>query len=670
MTPQRSSALFAITLSLAIVLVYSFGLSNQLLFDDARLSDGTIFGQYGSLFLLKVRALSYGSFVWVQSILGEGWAKQRSFNIALHIATALALYALIIELLKTTRWEDKKGNNTVSSGNLTSSARLAVALWALNPVAVYAVAYLIQRSIVMATLFTTLALWGLVKGLVTSQRKWLVLSSICYVLAVFSKEFAVTSLLLVAPLYIYVKRPTTKQIVPIAAVSVLAMGGAAMVLYSQYADVIGKVFDETSRAHMAQLEQIQPGIGKSLFPLSIINQASLFFHYGLIWLIPYVGWMSIDLRPTFPLGFAGWHLLGAVTYIGVMLSGFWLVWRHSNKLGLLGLCLLIPSLMFLTEFATVWLQDPFVLYRSYLWSIAVPLLLAVILLALAEAGALNGLVMALGILLAAAFAAMSFERINSLQTPSTAWKDASLKIDLLAPANAVGRWRPFLNLGAEAMEKGDYNDAIRQFNQAESLGEPMGSARFNIGVSLQQLKQHPAALEQLAAAQAKGFTEAALFYHQGESLFAQRQFQLAYESFSQALQRKQDPEAEQFTRLRQAEAAVGSNNFDAAVISYKTLIQQSPANQRFQVGLAMAYIGKKDFVAAMGILNPAIAQRPTAAAHYARALAYFSLGDRTASVQDLNLAIRAEPNNPVYRQLEQMMNQPVASASSKAGTKP
>jgi tetratricopeptide (TPR) repeat protein len=218
------------------------------------------------------------------------------------------------------------------------------------------------------------------------------------------------------------------------------------------------------------------------------------------------------------------------------------------------------------------------------------------------------------------------------------------------------------------MEKGDYNEAIRQFNQAEALGEPMGSARFNIGVSLQQLKQHPAALEQLAAAQAKGFAEAALFYHQGESHFAQRQFQQAYDSFSQALQRKQDPEAEQFTRLRQAEAAVGSNNFDAAVISYKTLIQQSPKNQRFQVGLAMAHIGKKDFVTAMGILNPAIAQRPTSAAHYARALAYFSMGDRAASKQDLDLAIRAEPNNPVYRQLEQMMSQPLAG--TKASPKP
>jgi tetratricopeptide (TPR) repeat protein len=668
MTPKRSSALFAIALSLAIALVYSFGLSNQLLFDDARLTDGTIFGQYGSLWLLKVRSLSYGSFVWVQAILGEGWAKQRGFNIALHIATALALYGLVLELLKATHWDDPLRQSAGFPSTLTTSARLGVALWALNPVAVYAVAYLIQRSIVMATLFVTLAMWAFVKGLVTHKQSWFLLSAACYVSAVFSKEFAVTSFLLLVPLYVFVKRPSVKVIVRLVAVSGLVMGSIGLVLYNQYANVIGNVFDETSRAHMAQLEQIQPGISKSLFPLSIINQASLFFQYGLMWLLPYVGWMSIDLRPAFPLGFLSWQMLGAIAYVTLLLAGLWLVWRRSNIWGLLGLCLLIPSLMFTTEFATVWLQDPLVLYRSYLWSMGVPVLLALLLVWLAGAGVLNGLVLTVGVGVAAALAGLSFERINSLQTPSTAWQDASAKIQQSAPANAVGRWRPFLNLGAEAMEKGDYNEAIRQFNQAEALGEPMGSARFNIGVSLQQLKQHPAALEQLAAAQAKGFAEAALFYHQGESHFAQRQFQQAYDSFSQALQRKQDPEAEQFTRLRQAEAAVGSNNFDAAVISYKTLIQQSPKNQRFQVGLAMAHIGKKDFVTAMGILNPAIAQRPTSAAHYARALAYFSMGDRAASKQDLDLAIRAEPNNPVYRQLEQMMSQPIAGA--KASPKP
>lgn len=104
MTPRLMTLLFAAALGAGIALLYSFGLHNQLVFDDGRLMDGTIFGQYGSLVELKARLLSYGSFVWIQTILGEGWWKQRIFNIGLHIATALTLYAFVLQLLQRTQW--------------------------------------------------------------------------------------------------------------------------------------------------------------------------------------------------------------------------------------------------------------------------------------------------------------------------------------------------------------------------------------------------------------------------------------------------------------------------------------------------------------------------------------------------------------------------------------
>src|ERR1035437_5472027 len=81
MTPRLMTLLYAIALAAGIAILYAFGINNQLVFDDARLADGTIFGQYGSLLELKARLLSYGSFVWLQGILGDGWWKQRIFNI-------------------------------------------------------------------------------------------------------------------------------------------------------------------------------------------------------------------------------------------------------------------------------------------------------------------------------------------------------------------------------------------------------------------------------------------------------------------------------------------------------------------------------------------------------------------------------------------------------------
>src|ERR1035437_10368608 len=106
MTPRLMTLLYAIALAAGIAVLYSFGINNQLVFDDARLADGSIFGQYGSLLQFKARLLSYGSFVWLQALLGDGWWKQRTFNIGLHIATALTLYAFVFAFLHRTPWSD------------------------------------------------------------------------------------------------------------------------------------------------------------------------------------------------------------------------------------------------------------------------------------------------------------------------------------------------------------------------------------------------------------------------------------------------------------------------------------------------------------------------------------------------------------------------------------
>ena len=70
---SKTSVIFAILLIAAILCVYLPGLNNQLIFDDLRLQEDSIFGQYGNLLQFKQRMLSYGSFVWIQKIFGDGW---------------------------------------------------------------------------------------------------------------------------------------------------------------------------------------------------------------------------------------------------------------------------------------------------------------------------------------------------------------------------------------------------------------------------------------------------------------------------------------------------------------------------------------------------------------------------------------------------------------------
>jgi len=660
MTPKQTSALFAVALAAAIALLYSFSINNQLVFDDERLIDGTIFGQYGNLMELKVRSLSAGSFVWLQSILGEGWWKQRVFNIALHIGTALTLYALVLVLLVRTPWGEDRINDAFFR-SLQNAARAGVALWALNPVAVYAVAYLIQRSILMATLFVVMGCLSYVRGVVTGRWAWHLLAFVSYILAVASKEHAVTAILLTVPLFVFVKRPTLLRILQVSGLALLVVGLAGSALYSQYSHLIGNLFDLFSQTYAQQLEAMQPGIRQHLYPLSILNQASLFFHYGFLWFVPFVGWMSIDLRPEFPVSYLGWQSLGAAAWLGTLAGSAWLVVRGSAGWRLAGLAVQIPLLLFLTEFATIWIQDPLVLYRSYLWSMGVPILIAALLV-----GRHHRQTYAVVAVAMAALVASSYERIVSLRTPIATWTDASAKVDLQAPANAVGRWRPFLNLGEVAVDRGDYNEALRLFALADSLGNTLGeTARLRARITqMQQLEQMKLLADKLANPATPERMKAGLYLQLGESQYAQQKFAEAFDSFSSALTQPQSAADREQAHMRQAESAVASQKYDAAIAAYQRLIKDVPDNQRYQVGLSMAYIGKANYAAALTILNPTIIKNPSEPAFYARALTFYYMGKRTESAQDLAVALRTAPNNPMYRQLQTMLNTPSARPTS------
>jgi protein O-mannosyl-transferase len=659
---DASLLLFVGGLTLAVAALYAQSLGNALIFDDQRLSDGTLFGQYGHLSEFRARLLSYGSFVWVKELFGEGWWKQRVVNVVLHLCTVLAVYRLLTVLLDRTEFSEQVRASAHFEASRSTALRIGVALFALNPVAVYAVGYLIQRSIVMAAMFVALGCASFVQGLVTRRWAWIGLALASYVLAVLSKEHAVAAIALAVPLYVFVQRPSPKKVLAVLAACAVILLAAVAVLYRLYGAIIGTVFDETSRAYVLQLEQLSPGVSGRLYLLSIVNQAVRFFHYGFFWFIPDVTRMSIDIRPAFPLSVWGWpQTAAALAYVAVLAGSAWLVLRRSDALGLAALCVLFPALLFVTEFATVWVQDPFVLYRSYLWALTMPALVALPLL-----GMRRNVLYALGVILACLFAGLAFERLLSLRDARSAWTDAASKVDLMASANAVGRWRPMLNLGAEYLEKGANDTAYRYLAQAATLGEPLGSARFNMGVSLQLMKQHARALADLDMAESMGFTEAALYYHRGESLYAMGRFAEALRNFGIALGKPQAEQAEQHTRLRRAEAAVAVKDFETATADYRILLGRDPDNQRYLVGLSMAHIGKQDIAGALSILNPLIEKQPSGQAYFARALAFYFSADLAASSKDLAMALRADPSNARYLEFRNRLGAETHSGKGKA----
>ncbi|HET7404037.1 MAG TPA: hypothetical protein VFJ62_19725, partial [Usitatibacter sp.] len=239
-----------------LVLIYAPGLGNALVFDDSYLAEG-LFADYGHLDHARVRMLSYGSFVWLDALLGDGWWKQRLFNLMLHLAVTLSLWGLYRELLRHIAPPQGEPAPAVPYYRAPVLG-LCVGFFALNPVAVYGVAYLIQRSIVMGTLFTVLALWLFARGLRTRSHLLMLGAVLAYALAVASKEHTVLAPLAAAPLFVLVRRPDAKRIALLTAGGAVLVGLAAAVLYQRYGEILGRPFDEYSQVYLRQLAALDP----------------------------------------------------------------------------------------------------------------------------------------------------------------------------------------------------------------------------------------------------------------------------------------------------------------------------------------------------------------------------------------------------------------------------
>jgi tetratricopeptide (TPR) repeat protein len=643
--PQGTLAWLPLVL-VALLAIYLPGLGNLPVFDDAFLVDGGLASQYTSWHELRARMLSYGSFVWLQGLLGEGWWKQRLVNLAIHIGVVVALWALYREIL---RHIAPAGEATDAPAGATAypdspALGLAIAVFALNPVAVYAVAYLIQRSILLATLFVVLGLWLFALGVARKRASFHVLAFACYVLAVMSKEHAVLAPLAAVPLYILVARPSGRRLAVLAATGGAMVAIATLVLWSRYGAIIGKPFDEYSRVYLVQLSKLSPDAARHAYPLSILNQAWLFFEYGARWFLPGSGWMSISMRPPFPVKFATFpQVLGIVGYLAVVLGGFFLLIRYRDWRALAGISLLFPALLFATEFATVWVQDPFVLYRSYLWAIGIPGLVFILVHGIAPRALL-----AIGVAAGALLAWQALDRVVSLKSPERAWTDAIAKLP--NDPRAVGRWFPYLNRGSDYVDRNEFALAMRDFAASAALGD-LGMGAFNMGSLHSVSGRHLQALAAFDEAEKQGYWIFNLPFQRGLSLLALGRPAEAYQQFERTYVHHRPPSPTRelmLLNLGRTGLQLGKN--DEAAKYLEELVAIDPGHKEGRFLLGMALITRNEYGRARDILDRLVREDGKGPAYYGRALANYGLARKAEAISDIEAAIRIGPDNPNLRQ--------------------
>ena len=625
------------------IAIYAPGLGNLPVFDDSFYTEGALKARFSGPYLWT-RLVSYGTFMWIDSLFGEALWIQRIGNLAIHLGVVGALWAFYREVGRSIAPPSPEPGEAAQPYHQSHGLGIAIGYFALNPVAVYAVAYLIQRTILMATLFVVLGLWLVARGFRTRQWWLHALALLCYVLAVASKEHAVLAPLCALPIYVLVARPARKRLAIVAAATLVLVAIAGLILKQRVGIVLGAAFDEFSHVYLAQLAALDASAPQRAWSLSIENQAWLFFEYGFRWFVPVSDWMSISLRPPFPVHWLTFpQVLGIPLYLATIVGACALLLRTRDWRALAGLSLLLPAILFATEFATVWVQDPFVLYRSYLWAIGLPGLV----LCFVHGTSTRALVVVatiVGILLAW----QATERVLSFSSPETVWADAIRKLP--NDPRAVGRWFPYLNRGSYYADHDQFELAIRDFEAASTLGD-MGMGSFNAGSMLAAQGKPRQALAMFDRAQKQGYNLYSLPFQRGQAFAVLGRLDEAYHQFTEAMLMTPPSPAYDILRLQRGRVALQTGHSDTAVSDLTAYLQYDAKHDEARYLLALAHLERAQPNEALAVIDAGSeTMKRGGPAHYARALAYHRLGRKAEAAREIDEAVRIGPANPMLLQ--------------------
>jgi hypothetical protein len=401
--------------------VYGPFLANPRVFDDWTFFSGHLFSYYATHpFGLNLRLPPNFSLAVTEVLVG-GMRAHRIVSLVFHLACALALYKLIYDLLRVVALSSSAG--PVPRAHAATWAFVGAAAFTIHPVAVYAAGYLVQRTIVFATLFSLLSAVLFVRGLAQRRHADAFSAALMYSIAVLSKEHGIL-LPAAAALAVFLVRPERGFAIRYAATywAACAPVAVSVALFRKW--LIGETYEPDYGVVATQMEGVFGHAVTDLsWSMSAVTQAGLFFKYLALWLWPDTGAMSIDLRVDFLQDWSpGWVLLKLSAFAGFGALGFVLL-RRGGKVGLAGFGMLFAWILFLVELSTARFQEPFVLYRSYLWAPG----LAIAFVALASTVPVRAGLAAFA-LAAPLLSYQAHDRLAAFSSSFLLWEDAAKKL--------------------------------------------------------------------------------------------------------------------------------------------------------------------------------------------------------------------------------------------------
>jgi tetratricopeptide (TPR) repeat protein len=226
--------------------------------------------------------------------------------------------------------------------------------------------------------------------------------------------------------------------------------------------------------------------------LSALTQAGLFFKYLLLWLLPNAAWMSVDMREPFVATLTEWRgWLGAMAFIAYGVVAIRLLLRGGTK-GLIGFALIYPWLLFGVELAGIRVQEPFVLYRSYLWMPGLLLLVPLLVLRFPQSKTW----LALGCV-AIMLIPQAWNRLWVFGDNYRLWNDAAV---LLKNENVAGADRIYFNRGQALSAAHQWEEAAADFKRTATISPQIEPVRYELGMAYTNAGRYEEALVEFDAA--------------------------------------------------------------------------------------------------------------------------------------------------------------------------
>lgn len=492
---SRPTLIFLIV-ALATVALYAPFLGNAIVFDDHNLfTNLTVYDYATTPFNLAPRNFPYFTLGFTE-VTWKSIEAQRVVSLLIHLLNAFVLFRLL------GRWLKEIGG--LPADKALTAGSIGSLFFAIHPVAVYGAGYLVQRTILLATLFSLLSLWFYWRSLARNRVADAVTAALFYALAIYSKEHAImlpAAALLLTALH---EAPWRQNLTKAMAFAALCLPPAILVVLA-VKGVIGTAYEPDSTKFISALSGIpstdSPGMR---WLVSGVTQTGVFFQYLQSWLLPDVRAMSADIRVDFIAGWIPAWIVAKIAAFSAFAAGGVFLLRRGGKRGLVGWGMLFTWLLYATELSSLRFQEPFVLYRSYLWAPGIVLATTAIL-----AGLNTRMLSASTLVVAPLLFLSAQDRLRSMSNDLSVWTDAAEKLPSIS---LLGSDRIYYNRGTQYLKEKKYREAIADFGKSLQQNPQVSQSYLQRGIAYYSLLDYRQAISNFDRAIALGNAQGLSYY--------------------------------------------------------------------------------------------------------------------------------------------------------------